>query len=459
MTDDVPEDLDSLDGIRQAFARRFDGYDRGYHALGEQVMNRYFESGDQAKPVSAMTFRNFLQGKTSLRDPTGLLLYFECLGADPGQMRRIRGTLQQELDRRIAAPDRQPALAAFREGDLAQMPYSRALAECEAATRFEEHTSTPIAAVSPLHYLLGPTGKRDAGDNRSQWGLLQHLDALQRFLEALELKLQDAFAEAAPSDTGKRRWLAAAGVREAGDAYAAYLLRNPDYAELLLSRRRHILHGPLPEQERVAAVASIKQGYRTLYRVFERFAQEVVLDGDRQQRCRTPDGEIALEIVGERLMSAAQGFYMTTVLGSTGTGGLFAAMQQSRREFAHEKLLGPPGWSAHHQALVDRNERAQARAREVLRENPRVHYGEIKQIFETQDEDFISHCSAIWHQDFGSTMVRQTGTLLASELHHRKLLSDREVIAFYKTFLTSKDGQKLRVAKHDPPLFDPLAGH
>lgn len=456
MTDDehAAEDLDSLEGIRVAFARRFEGYDRGYHALGEQVMKRYYEADGQAKPASAMTFRNFLQGKTSLRDPTGLLLYFECLGADAPQMQRIRGTLQQALDRRIAAPAKQPALAAFRESDLEQMPYSRALAECEAATHFEAHTSTPIAAVAPLHYLLGPGCKRDAGPDRNNWGLLQHMDAVQRFLEDLELKLQDAFAAAAPSNAAERRWLAAAAVREAGDAYAAYLLRFPAYAELMLSRRRHILHGPMPEKERQVAIGSVKRSFRTLYRVFERFAQEVVLDGDRKQKARTPDGEIAMEIVGERLMSAVQGFYMTTVLGSTGTGGLFAAMQQSRREFADEPLKGPAGWSGDHQALVDTNDSVQRRARQMVEGNARVRYGEVKRLFETQDDSFFQHCYAVWHQDFGQVLVRQTGTLLAGELHNRGQLSDREVVAFYKFFLTSKDGLRLHSARHQPSLFD-----
>jgi len=452
---DAAEELGTLEGLRDAFTARFRDGSRGYHALGELVMDRYFEDGNQfAKPVSAMTFRNFLQGRTTVRDPNGLLLYFECLGASGDEMQSIRATLQQAVDRKLAAPGHQSALAAFREGDLESMPYSRALAECEAATRFEESTSTPIAAVSPSHYLLGPSGRRDAGPDRNAWGLLQHMGALQRFLTDLELKLQDAFAEAPPRAKRKRKWLAAAAVREAGDAYSSYLLHNPALAELLLSRRRHILHGPMPEPERKAAIASIQRVFRTLYQVFERFAQEVILDGDAKLRCKTPDGEVALETIGERLMSAVHGFYLTTVLGSEGTGGVFAAMQQARREFASDGLPGGAAWSDDHEALVARNERALAGARELTEGNSRVRYGELRRLFEGGQAEHIEHCKRVWHQDFGGSLIRHTGTLVATELHTRKLLSDGEVVAFYKFFLTSARGRELHDACHEPQLYD-----
>src|SRR5690349_8680936 len=94
------EDLSTLDGIREAFLARFAAADIGYHTLGEQVLRMYFAAASQhAKPASAMTFRNFLQDRTTLRDPTGLLLYFEALGASEDELRRIRATLLQEVDR------------------------------------------------------------------------------------------------------------------------------------------------------------------------------------------------------------------------------------------------------------------------------------------------------------------------------------------------------------------------
>jgi len=76
------EDFTTLDGIREAFLARFQAAGTGYHTLGEQVLRKYFAAESQyPRPASAMTFRNFLQERTTLRDPTGLLLYFETLGA------------------------------------------------------------------------------------------------------------------------------------------------------------------------------------------------------------------------------------------------------------------------------------------------------------------------------------------------------------------------------------------
>src|SRR5574338_458763 len=96
-------DLGTLDGIRRTFEARQRTSGKGFHALGDEVLQVYLQATERLpKPVSAMTFRNFLQGKTSLRDPTGLELYFRALGAGDAEMRIIIATLQRELDRRLA---------------------------------------------------------------------------------------------------------------------------------------------------------------------------------------------------------------------------------------------------------------------------------------------------------------------------------------------------------------------
>ncbi|MGD8862854.1 MAG: hypothetical protein PVI30_22770 [Myxococcales bacterium] len=451
----MSDDLSTLEEIRKTFLKRFEEISTGYHALGEEVQRAYFASdAQQARPASAMTFRNFLQGKTTLRDPTGLLLYFQVLGATPGEMKRIRVALQQEVDRRLAAPSQQQALKAFQDNALATMPYSRAVAEAEAATRFERSTAAPIASVSPLQYLLGPAGKKEAGDDPRSWGLLQHMQALAEYLEQLELRLQDDFASLPPRATRKRRRAAAAGVREAANAYTAYLLARPEVVELLLSSRRYILHGPMPERERQAAIASVQRTTRALYHCFERFAQEVVMDGDRKQLCRTPDGEIALETVAERLIGINHTFYVSVVLGSTGTGAAFLATQKARREFAGESLRGEPTWSFSHERLVRSHEEALARANAMLEANARVRYGELRQVFDDQAAEARALYFAVWERDYAPRIVREAGTLLAAELHARTLLSDSAVVAFYKRLLTSREGKELQRAAYEEPMYE-----
>ena len=334
------------------------------------------------------------------------------------------------------------------------MPYTRAVAEAEAATRFEESVSAPIAAVSPTQYLLGPAGTRDAGPDPRNWGLLQHMRALAEFLERLEMRLQDDFANTPERDSKKRKWLAAAGLREEAQAYIDYLLARPELAELIMSQRRHILQGPMPERERRAAVSAVQRVVRCLYHSYERFAQEVVLDGDRKKLCRTPEGEVALEAVGERLFGITHSFHVTVVLGSTGTGAFFLASQQSRREFAHDKLKGPPVWSAQHEQLVTGQESTLAQATTLLEGNARVRYGEVKALFDRQSEDARTLHRAIWQQDRAPLLVRETGMLVAAELHRRELLSDAALLAFQKRFLTTAEGRAIQQAVYLERMYE-----
>jgi hypothetical protein len=449
------EDLTTLDGVRSAFLARFQAAGIGYHTLGEQVLRKYFAAQSQhARPASAMTFRNFLQERTTLRDPNGLLLYFEALGATEEQMRRIRATLQQEIDRRLAAPAQDVALRAFRDTELEDMPYTRALAECEAATRFEQSVAAPIASVSPTQYLLGtPSGPGGLSDARN-WGMLQHCQALLEFLENVELALQDSFASVPATDEKTRKWLTAAGVREMSTAYVRYLIEHPELAERLMSQRRYLLQGPMPERERRMAVAVVQRVVRCLYHPYERFAQAIVLEGERGQLHRTPDGEIALEVVGNRLFGVGLTFFMTTVLGSSGTGAFFNASQVARREFAGERLSGPPVWSAHHEALIREHERALSEANAMLEANTRVRYGELKAIFDRHDAAAKLHHAEVFEQDYAGMFVRDAGTLLANEFHQRGLLSDSALLAFLKQFLTGAEGKKLHEAKYERRLFE-----
>lgn len=451
----APEDLSTLEGIREAFLARFQRAAIGYHTLGEQVLRNYFAAESQhARPASAMTFRNFLQERTTLRDPTGLLLYFEALGATDDEMRRIRATLQVEVDRRLAAPAQDTALRAFRDTELEAMPYSRALAECEAATRFEQSIAAPIAAVSPTQYLLGtPNGPGGPGDVRN-WGMLQHCQALQDFLEGVELKLQDSFAAVDASDTKKRKWLAAAGVRETATAYVSYLLEYPELAERLMSYRRYLMHGPMPERERRQVLAIIQAIVRCLYHPYERFAQTVLFEGVKGEPHRTPDAEIAIEVVGNRLFGVGLTFFMTTVLGGAGTGAFFVASQYARREWASEPLLGPPVWSEHHEALVRDHEQALADANAMLEDNARVRYGELKAVFDRQTVSARPHLHAIFEQDYATTFVRDAGSWLASELHYRGLISDAALLAFMKQFLTTPEGKRLHQAQYPKRQFE-----
>lgn len=449
------EDLSTLEGIREAFLARFQAAGIGYHTLGEQVLRKYFNAESQhARPASAMTFRNFLQERTTLRDPTGLLLYFEALGANEDELRKIRATLQQEIDRKLATPAQDVALRAFRDTELEEMPYSRALAECEAATRFEQSVAAPIASVSPTQYLIGtPTGPGGPTDPRN-WGLLQHVQALLEFLESVELKLQDDFAAVPASEAKKRKWVAAAGAREMALAYMSYLLEHPELAEQLMSHRRYLLQGPMPDRERRLVLAMMQRMVRTLYHPYERFVQVIVLEGTKGELHRTPDAEIAIEVVGNRLFGLGLTFLITTVLGSSGTGAFFVASQLARRELSSEPLLGPPVWSEHHEALIRSQEATLAQVNAMVEQNARVRYGDVKALFDAQDEVAKRHHYAIFEQDYASAFVRDAGTWLATELHHRGLLSDSALAKFFKEFLTSAEGKRLQQAKYPQRKFE-----
>ena len=141
-------------------------------------------------------------------------------------------------------------------------------------------------------------------------------------------------------------------------------------------------------------------------------------------------------------------FFMTTVLGSSGTGAFFVASQGARREFAHEKLPGPKVWSEGHEELIKSHERTLAEANAALEANTRMRYGEVKSIFDRQDEKAKALHYAIFEQDYAASTVRDAGMLIATEFHLRGLLSDSALMTFLKRFLTTSEGEALTNAKY-----------
>ncbi|HEX6241588.1 MAG TPA: hypothetical protein VFZ61_11860, partial [Polyangiales bacterium] len=243
----VAPDLGTLDGIRASFEARQRTSGKGFHALGDEVLQVYLNAtGRLPKPVSAMTFRNFLQGKTTLRDPTGLELYFRALGANDGEMRTIAATLQSELDRRLSQSRTQAQQRALDGLSLSSMPYSRALLECEVVTWLEDSVAAPVTHLTPRQYLYGPDGTEEAGPDPERWGLLQHLDELTRIMARLD-QTASAGLEAIPEQAHARRLAqAAADLRWSATAYAEWLVLRPRAGDLLFSRRRFMLHGFFP---------------------------------------------------------------------------------------------------------------------------------------------------------------------------------------------------------------------
>ncbi len=446
-TIDSAFDLSSLDGIRACFEERQRALGKGFHALGEEVLSNYWQASDQQpKPVSAMTFRNFLQGKTTLRDPTGLELYFRVLGASEGEMRTIRATLQHELDRRIASSRQQAALRPFDEVELEAMPYSRALVECEVVTRLEDSIASPLSHLTPREYLLGPDGQRELGPDPERWGLLQHLDDLSARMLELDHTLEDGLESIPRRAVHKRRVQAAADLREMFSCYAEWLLFRPRAADLFFSRRRYMLHGFVPEEQREQAIALGKRVAKLFFASVERLAIEALLDPkQRHEPLRTPQAEAALEAVTERLLAFAHSFYLTVVQGSLGTGATFRATYQFRRENRGKA----EGWDARHEKLVKGYDDTVRRANQALEDDVRLPYGKLKRIYDDHFEASRPVMLDLWESDYAPFVVRDALTLLLSHLHRAHVLSDKLVSSLTKDLLTSRAGHEVLSAKHE----------
>jgi hypothetical protein len=451
---DEDKDLNTLDGIRTHFEARQRASGRGFHALGEEVLATYWQGSDrQQKPVSAMTFRNFLQGKTTLRDPTGLELYFRALGATDDEMKVIRATLQHELDRRIASPRQQAALRPFDDVELESMPYSRALVECEVLTRLEDSVSSPLTHLTPREYLLGPDGQRDGGPDPERWGLVQHLDDLAQYIEKLDRKLEDEL-EAIPRRSHQaRRAQAAADLRETVTAYAHWLLYRPRAADLFFSRRRYMLHGFVPPEHRELAIALAKRCAKLFFASIERLTIEAVLVGRRRlEPIRTPRAEAALELVTERVMATVHSFYLTVVQGTLGTGAGFRAAYQFRRDNRGQA----DGWDTRHEHLVTSYDAAIAAANNALEEDVRLPYGKLKRIYDAQFGLARPLMLDIWESDYAPLIVREALTLLISELHRAEVLSNRTFLALNKDLFTARAGHQVLAAKHERRRYERL---
>jgi hypothetical protein len=159
-------------------------------------------------------------------------------------------------------------------------------------------------------------------------------------------------------------------------------------------------------------------------------------------------------VVGNRLFGVGLTFLITTVLGSSGTGAFFVASQLARREFSGEPLLGPPVWSESHEALIRTLDGTLCQVNAMVEANARVRYGDLKALFDRQDVVAKQHHYAIFEQDYATTFVRDAGMWLATELHHRGLLSDNALAKFFKDFLTSAEGKRLQQAKYTQRQFE-----
>jgi len=454
MLDLNTHDLSTLDGIRAHFEARQRASGKGFHALGEEVLSGYWQASEsQPKPVSAMTFRNFLQGKTTLRDPTGLELYFRALGASDAEMKLIRATLQHELDRRIASPRQQAAFRPFDEVELETMPYSRALVECEVLTRLEDSVSSPVTHLTPREYLLGPDGQREAGPDPERWGLVQHLDDLARYIETLDRKLEDELEAIARRAQHKRGVQAAADLRETLTAYAHWLSFRPRAADLFFSRRRYMLHGFVPEDHRELAIGLAKRCAKLFFASVERLTIEVVLDGkERHEPIRTPRAEAALEIVTERLLATVHSYYLTVVQGTLGTGAAFRAAYQFRRDNRGQA----PGWDTRHEKLVKGYDEAVNAANRALEEDVRLPYGKLKRIYEAQFEGARPVMFDIFESDYAPRLVREALSGLLSELHLAGVVTDKVLLARTKELFTSRPGREVLEAKHERRRYERL---
>ncbi len=455
MTDKpVKPELTSLDGIRATFEERQRTSGKGFHALGDEVLSAYWQAGDRVpKPVSAMTFRNFLQGKTTLRDPTGLELYFRALGAGDDEMRTIVATLQRELDRRLALPRTQAAQRAFDGLSLAGMPYSRALVECEVVTRLEDSVAAPLTHLTPREYLFGPDGVEDAGNDPERWGLLQHLDDLTTMMARLDQSLTEGLEALPEGDRSARRAQASADLREAASVYAYWLTTRPRAGDLLFARRRFMLHGFFPETERQQAIARAKRMTRIVFGFTERLAQECFASDARDRDLlKSPRAENALELAGERILAIINQYYLSVVQGSLGTAAAFHAAYQLRGENKSEPLAT----GEVHDRLTASYEEAVRSANQRLEQDVRVPYGELAQIYADQFQSARSLMLEIWERDFAPHVVRQSLSLLLGTLHSQGVFDDKRFLGFTKDLFTGKEAERLLSARHRQSVFDGL---
>jgi hypothetical protein len=450
MTEEAREetkDLSTLTGIRAHFEARQRVLGKGFHALGEEVLSSFWQASEQLpKPVSAMTFRNFLQGKTTLRDPTGLELYFRALGASDVEMRTIRSTLQQELDRRLASPRQQAAMRPFDDVELESMPYSRALVECEVVTRLEDSVSAQVTHLTPREYLLGPEGQREASPDPERWGLVQHLDDLAAYLGKLDQKLEDELEEIPRKSQQKRKVQSAADLREVMSAYVHWLLYRPRAGDLFFSRRRYMLHGLIPDEHRELAIALAKRTARTIFRSIERLAIEVVLEGKgKEEPLRTPRAECALERVAETALGQVHAYYHTIVQGSLGTGAAFRAAYQYRRDNRDRTS----DWEARHEKLVTSYDKAVSEANRALEEDVRIPYGKLKAIYDAQFEAARPVMFEIWEHQYAARTVHDVLTNLVSQLRVEGVLGERAFLSANKELFTTRAGADIIAAKHE----------
>ena len=86
----------------------------------------------------------------------------------------------------------------------------------------------------------------------------------------------------------------------------------------------------------------------------------------------------------------------------------------------------------------------------------RLPYGKLKRIYDTQFETARPLMFDIWESDYGPLVVRESLSLLTSELHRTEVISSRNFLSLNKDLFTSRAGQELLSAKHERTRYERL---
>ena len=157
-----------------------------------------------------------------------------------------------------------------------------------------------------------------------------------------------------------------------------------------------------------------------MFSSLERLAVEALLSGKRgEARLRT---EVAMERAAERVLAISNSVYSMVVQGSSGTGALFQGVYQLRREKAR---LEARSWSPEHEHLFTSYDEVVREANQALDDEMRVPYGKLRQAYDAHLEAAPPSMFQGWEQEYAPQVVRQTLTLLMSELHQAAALDDK----------------------------------
>ncbi len=88
------------------------------------------------------------------------------------------------------------------------------------------------------------------------------------------------------------------------------------------------------------------------------------------------------------------------------------------------------------------------KANRALDEDVRVPYGKLKETYDKQFDDNRPAMIEIWKRDYAPHLVRQTLSMLLSELHEASVVSDKEFLQLTKELQTGSEAKKALLAKH-----------